>query len=119
MYQIINLDTVFEQLKNKLQKYKLSAIHFFVLGAISKLAATSITYPYIVIKSRMQVKSKEYNSVSSAIKQIIKQEGIKGLYKGIESKILQSVLTAAFLFAAKEKSVSFSLWLLNKKQINR
>lgn len=51
--------TVFEKLKEKFQNWKQTALgplDFFVLGAISKLAATSITYPYIVVKSRMQLK---------------------------------------------------------------
>lgn len=40
--------TVFEQLKNFISKKKtLGNFDFFLLGAISKLAATSITYPYM------------------------------------------------------------------------
>jgi hypothetical protein len=48
---------VFEQLKQRLEvllsrgsKNPLSSAHFFFLGALSKLCATSITFPYIVIK---------------------------------------------------------------------
>lgn len=40
--------TVFEQMKNKLAKMKtLSNFDFFLLGAVSKLCATAITYPYM------------------------------------------------------------------------
>jgi adenine nucleotide transporter 17 len=40
--------TVFEQLKNKISRSKnLSNFDFFLLGAISKLCATGITYPYM------------------------------------------------------------------------
>lgn len=40
--------TVFEQLKSRLARTKkLGNLDFFLLGAISKLAATSITYPYM------------------------------------------------------------------------
>ncbi|RUO96276.1 mitochondrial carrier domain-containing protein [Jimgerdemannia flammicorona] len=40
--------TVFEQLKARLARTKkLGNMDFFLLGAISKLAATSITYPYM------------------------------------------------------------------------
>lgn len=34
---------------------------------------------------------------------IIREEGIEGLYKGIGSKIVQSVLTAAILFAGQKR----------------
>jgi adenine nucleotide transporter 17 len=108
--------TVFEQLKNTISKKRqLGNFDFFLLGAISKLAATSITYPYIVIKSRMQVKSKDeegYASIWDGFTKIIANEGVGGLYKGISSKIVQSVLTAAFLFMAKEALFDWAVWVL-------
>ncbi|KAI8915566.1 mitochondrial carrier domain-containing protein [Gorgonomyces haynaldii] len=110
--------TVFERLKIWLEKQRtLNAFDFFLLGAFSKLCATSITYPYIVVKSRMQLKdakdeSQRYKSVMDGLTKIIKNEGVKGLYKGIESKLVQSVLSAAFTFAFKEEFFSASVWLL-------
>ncbi|KAG1169695.1 hypothetical protein G6F70_008192 [Rhizopus microsporus] len=108
--------TVFEQVKNKIAKMKtLSNFDFFLLGAISKLCATAITYPYIVIKSRMQVSQQgeeKYESILDGFKKIIANEGVTGLYKGISSKIVQSVLTAAFLFMAKEVLFDWSVWVL-------
>ncbi|KAI9012942.1 mitochondrial carrier domain-containing protein [Gaertneriomyces semiglobifer] len=111
--------TVFERLKAWMLKRKpaLGGIDFFLLGAISKLAATSITYPYIVVKSRMQLKqtgdaSQRYNSVVDGLKKIISAEGVKGLYKGIEAKLVQSVLASAFTFAFKEELFGSAVWLL-------
>lgn len=108
--------TVFEQLKNKIATMKkLSNFDFFLLGAISKLCATGITYPYIVVKARMQVNSQgedKYNSILDGFRKIIANEGISGLYKGLSSKIVQSVLTAAFLFLAKEVLFDWSVWVL-------
>lgn len=34
---------------------------------------------------------------------IAKEEGIEGLYRGMSSKLLQSVLTAAILFAGQKR----------------
>lgn len=70
-----------------------------------------------VVKSRMQLKqsneaSERYSSVSDGFRKIIKQEGVKGLYKGIESKVVQSVLASAFTFAFKEELMSTAVWLL-------
>ncbi len=111
--------TLFEKLKERLERVKpsLTAIDFFLLGAISKLAATGSTYPYIVIKSRMQLKQgakddAQYKSIVDGFKKIVKNEGIQGLYKGIESKLLQSVLTSAFLFAFKEEFFAVAIKLL-------
>ncbi|KAF7724107.1 hypothetical protein EC973_001291 [Apophysomyces ossiformis] len=108
--------TVFEQLKNKVAKVKnLSNFDFFLLGAISKLCATGITYPYLVVKSRMQVSQKDdekYDSIWDGFKKIMATQGIEGLYSGISSKIVQSVLTAAFLFMAKEVLFDWAVWVL-------
>ncbi|KAJ3327135.1 hypothetical protein HDU76_012339 [Blyttiomyces sp. JEL0837] len=116
--------TVFERLKDMWQtrrtaqgKGALGGFDFFILGAISKLAATSITYPYIVVKSRMQLKQNEndpnrYKSVLDGIQKIAKAEGVLGLYKGIQAKLLQSVLSSAFTFAFKEELFTSAVWLL-------
>jgi solute carrier family 25 (peroxisomal adenine nucleotide transporter), member 17 len=34
---------------------------------------------------------------------IVKEEGAEGLYKGVGNKLVQSVLTAAILFAGQKK----------------
>ncbi|CAG8503675.1 9395_t:CDS:10 [Cetraspora pellucida] len=108
--------TAYEQLKVQLEKIKkLGSLDFFLLGAVSKLIATSLTYPYIVIKSRMQLRqsskeSSRYNSVMDGVRKIIQNEGVNGLYKGITYKLLQSVLTAAFLFMYKEAFFAYSVF---------
>ncbi|KAJ1977400.1 hypothetical protein H4R34_003594 [Dimargaris verticillata] len=110
--------TVFERIKAGWERSrKLGNLDFFMLGAISKLAATAITYPYIVVKSRMQLRqskdaAQRYNSVLDGLRKIVKQEGVQGLYKGIEFKLVQSVLTAAFLFMAKEQFYRYAVTLL-------
>ncbi|KAF9291738.1 hypothetical protein BGZ68_002457 [Mortierella alpina] len=110
--------TVFEKIKNRIAKTRsLTGFDFFLLGAISKLAATSITYPYIVVKSRMQLKQSDdakerYSSIMDGFRKIIKYEGVAGLYKGISSKIVQSILTASFLFMAQASLVEYVARLL-------
>jgi len=84
----------------------LSDWDFFFLGALSKLVATSTTYPYIVVKSRMQAgqaNALKYKSSLDGLLTILREEGTEGLYKGIASKLVQSVLTAAILFAGQRR----------------
>ncbi|KAF9877646.1 hypothetical protein CkaCkLH20_04781 [Colletotrichum karsti] len=97
--------TLFEQMKNSVEKKRrVTPSIAFVLGALGKLFATSITYPYITVKSQMHVASngEKKEGMSQAISRVIKEEGYAGLYKGIGPKVTQSVLTAAFLFAFKD-----------------
>ncbi|KAL8682731.1 MAG: hypothetical protein Q9186_001242 [Xanthomendoza sp. 1 TL-2023] len=106
--------TIFEQLHAALSKRrKVTARDIFLLGALGKLLATSLTYPYITIKSRMHVKAggdgKE--GMGAALRRAVKEEGWSGLYRGIGPKVTQSVVTAAFLFAFKEKLYEASVRL--------
>ncbi|KAH6661495.1 peroxisomal membrane protein PMP47A, partial [Plectosphaerella plurivora] len=95
--------TLFEQMKNSLEKKRrVTPGIAFLLGALGKLFATSVTYPYITVKSQMHVAGGKKEGMIQAINRVIKEEGYKGLYKGIGPKVTQSVLTAAFLFAFKD-----------------
>lgn len=113
--------TVFEQLKAWMLRSRaakrapastqplLNDLDFFWLGALSKLVATAVTYPQIVLKSRQQAMSNEASkgrkkvNVITAMTEVVHEEGVGGLYRGISSKMLQSILTAAILFASKER----------------
>lgn len=108
--------TVFEQLKNMLVKRRTAALRaaggaaavltdldFFMLGALSKFIATGSTYPYIVVKSRLQAGHAKYKSAVDGILSIIKNEGVGGIYKGVGNKLIQSVLTAAILFVGQKR----------------
>lgn len=131
--------TIFEKLKDALEKRRGKVLprDAFFLGAIGKLLATSITYPYITVKSRMHVARREapQDSIIGSLKRIVREEGWAGLYKGIVGlrfcftsrentricrlftingtgigpKITQSVITAAFLFAFKDALYAASI----------
>lgn len=77
--------TVFEQLKNILEKKRrVTPTDAFYLGALGKLLATSITYPYITVKSRMHVAGKDgpKEDMFTSFRRIIREEGYSGLYGG-------------------------------------
>jgi adenine nucleotide transporter 17 len=76
--------TIFEQLKQVLEKRrKVTARDSFLLGALGKLAATSITYPYITVKSRAHVATGEgRDGMTASLKRIVREEGVAGLYGG-------------------------------------
>ncbi|KAF2280379.1 mitochondrial carrier [Westerdykella ornata] len=105
--------TVFEQLKNMLERKqrRITPTDAFYLGALGKLLATSITYPYITVKSRMHVAGKDgpKETILSSFRRIIREEGYAGLYGGIGPKVTQSVITAAFLFAFKDALYGYTI----------
>lgn len=98
--------TLFEQMKNAVERRrKVTPTIAFFLGALGKLFATSVTYPYITVKSQMHVAgggAGKKEGMSQTLNRVVREEGYAGLYKGIGPKVTQSVLTAAFLFAFKD-----------------
>jgi adenine nucleotide transporter 17 len=104
--------TVFEQLKQMLEKKRrVTPKDAFYLGALGKLLATSITYPYITVKSRMHVAGRDgpRENMLDTFRRIVKEEGWAGLYGGIGPKVTQSVVTAAFLFAFKDALYEYTV----------
>ncbi|XP_059628030.1 peroxisomal nicotinamide adenine dinucleotide carrier-like [Cornus florida] len=103
----------------------ITASEIFLLGALAKLGATVVTYPLLVVKSRLQAKQliggdkrHQYKGTFDAIMKMIHYEGFYGFYKGMGTKIVQSVLAAAILFMVKEELVKASRWLLTKDAVN-
>lgn len=91
-------------------KSTLSAAEVFVLGAIAKFGATMATYPLMVVKSRLQVVSKDmedermrYRGTLHALRRMTEEEGLGVFYKGITTKLTQTILAAALMFTVKEK----------------
>ncbi|RID43616.1 hypothetical protein BRARA_I00466 [Brassica rapa] len=127
--------TVFDQLKqNLVEKRKakakkdsspvvISSFMAFLLGAISKSAATVITYPLIRCKVMIQAaddtKDSEAKKRRERIKKTIpgviyaiwEKEGILGFFKGLQAQILKTVLSSALLLMIKEK-ITATTWFL-------
>lgn len=51
-----------------------------------------------------------------AIKKMIRYEGLKGFYKGMGTKIVQSVFAASVLFMVKEELVKALMFLADESQ---
>jgi solute carrier family 25 folate transporter 32 len=88
-----------------------STLEYITMACISKTFATVCTYPYQVLKSRMQTQEKyllqEYGSVSSTVQTIYKNEGLKGYYKGMGVNIIRVLPGTCITFAVYEALTSY------------
>ena len=95
----------------------------FWMGAVAKTIATLFTYPLQVVQTRQRKGKKaqkekraveeskseeqkvreEGNSFRSVFLRLLRDEGLAGLYSGLSSKLVQTVLNAAFLFLVYEQ----------------
>lgn len=109
---------MYETLKERLVSQKPSAYTFFMIGALAKAFATVMTYPLQLVQTRLRSGAKDAAltgrdvGVLEMMVHIIKADGFAGLFRGIEAKLLQTVLTAALMFATYEKIAAFVMSLL-------
>lgn len=86
---------VYEELKNWYNNYlnvpidtKLSTWEYIFFAAVSKLIAAASTYPYQVVRARLQDHHHNYSGSIHCIQSIWRSEGIRGFYKGLTPYLL-------------------------------
>ena len=87
-------------------------------GGLAAMAATLCTYPFDLIRTRMALQASHpeiYGSVSRTIKNIVRNEGPTGFYKGILPSVAQVVpyMGISFYVHDKSKAALSSLQLAN------
>ncbi|GAV82434.1 Mito_carr domain-containing protein, partial [Cephalotus follicularis] len=84
-----------------------NSVDFAILGGSSKVAAILLTYPFQVIRSRLQQRpSKDgiprYMDSWHVVKETARFEGFRGFYKGITPNLLKNVPAASITFVVYE-----------------
>ena len=98
---------VFEYVKNLLPND--SPLQSFFLGAFTKSIATIVTYPYILAKTRLQAGSRR--GIMGSMRDAIRDDGVLGLFEGVNEQLSKSVLCQALLFALKDYLAGLYSWI--------
>ncbi|XP_024627832.1 folate transporter 1, chloroplastic isoform X1 [Medicago truncatula] len=85
----------------------LNSVDYAVLGATSKVAAILLTYPFQVIRSRLQQRPggdgiHRYMDSWHVVKETARFEGVRGFYKGITPNLLKNVPASSITFIVYE-----------------
>lgn len=100
---------VYERLKQLCDQHGLSADsrHYFVMGAASKGAATLVSYPFQVVKSRLQQRFDAtrvpYDGVVDCVRRTFRLEGVRGFYKGLVPNLYRVAPSSALTLVIYEK----------------
>ncbi|KAL0993155.1 hypothetical protein UPYG_G00103960 [Umbra pygmaea] len=106
---------------------KITSAEIFVIGAVAKAIAATVTYPLQTVQAILRfgqhktegrkIPNGSLQNVFYLLMDRIKKHGALSLYKGLEAKLLQTVLTSALMFVVYEKitAATFKLMGIKKK----
>ncbi|XP_065063009.1 solute carrier family 25 member 32-like [Rhopilema esculentum] len=115
----------YEELKKWNSKYtgkaidsKQSAITYIVMAALSKVVAVVVTYPYQVVRSRLQDREyhQNYKGIIDMIKKTLRNEGTKGFYKGLTPNLLRVTPACCITFVVYENLMHFLKPILGREE---
>ncbi|XP_063957246.1 solute carrier family 25 member 32-like [Lytechinus pictus] len=82
---------------------QLGALEYITFAALSKMFAVVTTYPYQVVRSRLQDQHAQYQGVRNTISVTYRGEGWKGFYKGLVPNLLRVTPACCITFVVYEK----------------
>ncbi|XP_046992068.1 mitochondrial folate transporter/carrier [Schistocerca americana] len=105
----------YEEMKNKYNNYrnvpidtKLGTGEYLTFAAVSKLVAAAATYPYQVIRARLQDQHHDYKGSWDCILRTWRYEGVRGFYKGLSVNLTRVTPATMITFVVYE-NVSYFL----------
>jgi len=105
----------------KAKNMGLTSAEIFLNGAIAKAIATIVTYPIQIAQTRLRAhggkdegRDKYKNTLDVLIK-LYRSDGFLGWFAGMDVKLVQTVLTAAFQFVCYEHIKAFIFYVFRPK----
>jgi len=102
----------------KKQGRKMTSVEIFINGAIAKAVATVLTYPIQIAQTRLRAHGKEteaakdkYKNTLDVLLKLYRSDGLLGWFAGMDVKLVQTVLTAAFQFVCYEHIKAFIFYI--------
>ncbi|KAJ3161406.1 hypothetical protein HDU86_007188 [Geranomyces michiganensis] len=77
-------------------------------ACVSGIAATVITNPFDVLKTRMQLNPREYTSMHRSAWKIVTEENVKGLFAGMLPRLIRKTVSAAITWTIYEEIVRWA-----------
>ena len=96
-----------------LGKEQLNSTIVLICGLVSGILASLLTHPADVVKTAIQASTEPYNNIT-IVKNIFKENGLKGFFRGFVPRALRRTLISAMSWTVYEK-VKFNQHLLRNR----
>ncbi|KAH7624650.1 hypothetical protein Ndes2526B_g00011 [Nannochloris sp. 'desiccata'] len=107
--------------RNVSEDKTLSSAEITACGALSKMAASIVTYPSQVVRSRLQQRmdsrALQYKGVVDVLRKTMAREGVGGLYKGLVPNVLRVMPQSAMTFLVYETVMRHLQNISNEKKM--
>ncbi|KAL6452269.1 TPC1 Mitochondrial thiamine pyrophosphate carrier 1 [Candida maltosa Xu316] len=98
-----------QQFENKHNLHLSEANHSLIAGTGSGMASTVVTYPFDLLRTRLVAnRNRSFLSMSGTVKEIIKNEGVVGIFAGVRPAMLSVSTTTGLMFWSYELAREFS-----------
>jgi len=90
---------------------------FMLCGACSKTCATIVAYPHEVARTRLREENSVYRSFWQTLHTVYKNEGRRGLYRGLATQLVRQIPNTAIMMSTYELTVYvLTKWLKEDPQ---
>ena len=82
------------------------AKEYLCFAALSKIVAAVVTYPYQVVRARLQDTQSAYSGAVDCVRKTWRYEGVRGMYRGFAPALLHVVPNVCIVFPVYELMAS-------------
>ena len=97
----------YNKYQNRDMNTSLKSSECLIISALSKIIAVSVTYPYQVVRLRLQNQFANYKGSIDCIRTTFRYEGMQGFYKGMSANLLRVTPATMITFVTYENIVKY------------
>lgn len=105
IYEAIKAELMASRQRDSETRDSRDFLEFMMAGAVSKTIASCVAYPHEVARTRLREEGSKYTSFWQTLSLVFKEEGFKGVYRGLTTQLIRQIPNTAIMMATYEAVV--------------